>query len=82
LIASQACEPLESARDRCRGAERRIFGEIIASPGPKGGIQGEKDPTACNPAGTDTCNFGTPMMGVITVLPRHHDENVTALPPR
>lgn len=40
------------------------------APGPKGGIHGEKDPQLCAPAGTDTCNFGTPMMGVITVLPR------------
>jgi len=39
------------------------------APGPKGGIQGEKDPTMCDPAGTDTCNFGTPMMGVVTVVP-------------
>jgi plastocyanin len=39
------------------------------APGPKGGIQGEKDPTQCDPAGSDTCNFGTPMSGVITVLP-------------
>lgn len=39
------------------------------APGPKGGIQTEKDPTLCDPAGTDTCDFGTPMMGVITVIP-------------
>jgi plastocyanin len=44
------------------------------APGPDGGIQGEKDPTSCNPAGTDTCNFGTPMMGVITVLPHRHGD--------
>jgi|RhiMetdeSRZDD1v2_1073273.scaffolds.fasta_scaffold02750_7 plastocyanin len=52
------------------------------SPGPDGGIQDTKDPSKCDPAGTDTCNFGTPMMGVITILPRHHDEDVSALPPR
>jgi plastocyanin len=46
------------------------------APGPDGGIQGEKDPSTCDPAGSDTCNFGTPMMGVITVLPRHgHDDD-------
>ena len=45
------------------------------SPGPNGGIQDSKDPTLCDPAGTDTCNFGTPMMGVITVLPRHQDQD-------
>jgi plastocyanin len=37
------------------------------APGPRGGIQSDKDPTLCDPAGTDTCDFGTPMMGVITV---------------
>src|SRR5450432_3778615 len=30
------------------------------APGPDGGIQSEKDPTLCDPAGTYTCNFGTP----------------------
>jgi plastocyanin len=53
------------------------------APGPDGGIQGEKDPTMCDPAGTDTCNFGTPMMGVITVLPRRRggdDDAVTVAP--
>jgi plastocyanin len=46
------------------------------APGPDGGIQGEKDPSKCSPAGNpnDTCNFGTPMMGVITVLPRRHED--------
>jgi plastocyanin len=38
-----------------------------AAPGPRGGIQSDKDPTLCDPAGSDTCDFGTPMMGVITV---------------
>ena len=37
------------------------------APGPRGGIQGEKKPALCDPAGSDTCDFGTPMMGVITV---------------
>ncbi len=37
------------------------------APGPRGGIQSDKDPTLCDPAGSDTCDFGTPMMGVITV---------------
>lgn len=37
------------------------------APGPRGGIESDKDPTLCNPAGSDTCDFGTPMMGVITV---------------
>lgn len=45
------------------------------APGPDGGIQGTKDPTLCDPAGTDTCNFGTPMMGVITIMPRHDDDH-------
>lgn len=44
-----------------------------AAPGPKGGIQSTKDPALCNPAGSDDCDFGTPMMGVITVLPREGD---------
>ena len=54
------------------------------APGPDGGIQGEKDPTKCDPAGTDSCNFGTPMMGVITVLPRGHggDGDTFSLAPR
>ena len=39
------------------------------APGPRGGIQTTKDPSLCDPAGTDTCNFGTPMNGIITVLP-------------
>jgi plastocyanin len=45
-----------------------------AAPGPRGGIQ---DPgTACEPAAADSCNFGTPMMGVITVLGhRDHEED-------
>jgi plastocyanin len=53
------------------------------APGPDGGIQGEKDPTMCDPAGTETCNFGTPMMGVITILPRRRpgdDDAVTVAP--
>lgn len=37
------------------------------APGPRGGIQSDKDPTLCDPAGSDTCDFGTPMMGVISV---------------
>jgi plastocyanin len=45
------------------------------APGPDGGIQTTKDPTLCSPAGTDTCDFGTPMMGVITVLPNHGDDD-------
>src|SRR5262249_39138344 len=52
------------------------------SPGPLGGIQNEKDPPFCDPAGTDTCNFGTPMMGVITILPGHRNEDLSTLPPR
>jgi plastocyanin len=50
------------------------------APGPDGGIQGEKDPTSCDPAGKDTCNFGTPMMGVITILPAHFGEDASASP--
>ena len=42
------------------------------APGPDGGIQGVT--TLCDPAGAETCNFGTPMMGVITVLPRNHGD--------
>ena len=55
-----------------------------AAPGPDGGIQTEKDPTMCDPAGTDTCNFGTPMMGVISILPRRHhgDEDTVQIAPR
>ena len=45
------------------------------APGPNGGIQSLKDPALCNPAGSDTCNFGTPMMGVITILPKHDDKD-------
>jgi plastocyanin len=44
------------------------------APGPDGGIQSDKDPTLCDPAGTDHCNFGTPMMGVIVILPKHDKE--------
>jgi len=44
------------------------------APGPRGGIQGSKDPTLCDPAGTDTCDFGTPMMGVITVRGEDDDD--------
>jgi plastocyanin len=40
------------------------------APGTDGGIQGVT--TLCDPSGAETCNFGTPMMGVITVLPRRH----------
>jgi len=43
------------------------------APGPRGGIQTTKDPSMCDPAGSDTCDFGTPMMGVITILPHHED---------
>jgi plastocyanin len=43
------------------------------APGPDGGIQTDKDPALCDPAGTDHCNFGTPMMGVIVILPHGHD---------
>jgi len=39
------------------------------APGPRGGIQTTKDPMLCDPAGTDACDFGTPMNGIITVLP-------------
>jgi plastocyanin len=41
------------------------------APGPRGGIQNTKDPSKCDPAAaaTETCNFGTPMNGIITVLP-------------
>jgi plastocyanin len=44
------------------------------APGPNGGIQTDKDPTLCDPAGTDTCDFGTPMMGVVVILPKHEDD--------
>ena len=40
------------------------------APGPDGGIQTTKVPSLCSPPGSDTCNFGTPMMGVIAILPR------------
>jgi plastocyanin len=50
------------------------------APGPRGGIQTEKDPTLCDPPGTDTCNFGTPMMGVITILPHHSEDTVSVAP--
>lgn len=44
-------------------------------------IQTEKDPALCAPAGSDTCNFGTPMMGVTTILPRkrHGDEDTISV---
>ena len=56
------------------------------APGPDGGIQDLKDPAKCSPAGNpaDTCNFGTPMMGVITILPRrrHGEEDTISVAPR
>jgi len=46
-----------------------------AAPGPDGGIQ-DASVIQCDPAGPDTCNFGTPMMGVITVLRGNdHDDD-------
>ena len=42
------------------------------APGSDGGIQ--TTTTFCDPGGAETCNNGTPMMGVITVLPRHDDD--------
>ncbi len=45
------------------------------APGEDGGIQ--TTTTFCDPTGAETCNNGTPMMGVITVLPREdgdHDD--------
>jgi len=41
------------------------------APGPRGGIQNTKDPSKCDPQApaTEMCNFGTPMNGIITVLP-------------
>ncbi len=44
-----------------------------AAPGTDGGIQGVT--TLCDPSGAETCNFGTPMMGVITVLPKRHGDD-------
>jgi len=46
------------------------------APGPNGGIQTDKDPSKCNPPGspTDTCDFGTPMMGVIMIMPHGHGD--------
>lgn len=41
------------------------------APGERGGIQ--TTTTFCDPSGAPTCNNGTPMMGVITVLPREED---------
>ena len=54
------------------------------APGPDGGIQTDKDPVLCDPAGSDHCNFGTPMMGIITILPRRHhgEEDTISVAPR
>lgn len=52
------------------------------APGPDGGIQTQKDPTLCDPAGTDTCDFGTPMMGVVVIVPKHEDTQNVERPSR